>query len=212
MIVTKYTHACVRIDDGDRSVVIDPGFWSELDQALDGVGGVLISHEHADHVDIEAVRAAAKRDPGLRIWAPGSVAEELSDLGDQIVRARPGTEFEAGGFSVATYGGQHAIVHPSIPVIENIAYWVEGVYHPGDSFTVPTKPTDLLCVPLHAPWSTTGQVVDFTIAVGAARAFQIHECLLSDFGRTFCEQHVAEAAAPYGIEFAHLDPQQEVHL
>lgn len=212
MIVTKYTHACVRIDDGDRSVVIDPGFWSELDQALDGVNAVLVSHEHPDHVDVDAVRAAAQRNPGLRIWAPGEVAEALSGLGDQVVRATPGMEFDAGGFQVSTYGGQHAVVHPSIPVIENIAYWVDGVYHPGDSFAIPTKPVDLLCVPLHAPWSTTGEVVDFTISVRAAQAFQIHECLLSDFGRTFCEQHVAEAADPYGIKFRHVDPLEQVSL
>ncbi|WP_033294496.1 MBL fold metallo-hydrolase [Amycolatopsis jejuensis] len=212
MIVTKYTHACVRIDDGDRSVVIDPGIWSELGEALDSVRGVLVTHEHPDHVDVAGIKAAGLRNPDLRVWAPESVAAALSDLGDRATVVTAGETFEAGGFTVETFGGQHAVVHPSIPVIDNVGYFVEGVYHPGDSFAVPNRPVRVLAVPLHAPWSTTGAVVDFTVAVRAPVAFQIHECLLSDFGRDFCEQHVAEASAPFGVDFRHVDPGTAVEV
>jgi len=204
-VVTKFGHACVRIDDGDRAIVIDPGPWSEPERALDGVRAILITHEHFDHLDVDAVLTAANRDPELLIWAPRPVAEQLATLGDRIVPVHPGAEFEAGGFEVAAYGGQHEIIHPSIPVVDNVAYWVDGIYHPGDSFTVPTRPTSLLCVPLQAPWSTTGQVIDFTIAVRAPRAFQIHEYMLTDFGRDFCERRVSAAVEPYGIDFFHID-------
>ena len=211
-VVTKFGHACVRIDDGDRAIVIDPGPWSEPERALDGVRAILITHEHFDHLDVDAVLTAAHRDPELLIWAPRPVAEQLATLGDRIVPVQPGTEFEAGGFQVAAYGGQHEIIHPSIPVVDNIAYWVDGIYHPGDSFTVPTRPTSLLCVPLQAPWSTSGQVIDFTIAVRAPRAFQIHEYLLTDFGRDFCERRVSAAVEPYDIDFFHLDSLSSTEL
>ena len=49
MQLTKFTHACVRLDDGNRSLVIDPGVFSEVEAALDGVSTVLITHEHVDH-------------------------------------------------------------------------------------------------------------------------------------------------------------------
>jgi L-ascorbate metabolism protein UlaG (beta-lactamase superfamily) len=63
--LTKFSHSCVRFDDGDRSLVIDPGTLSETDVALDGAGGVLITHEHPDHFDVDAVRSAAAADPRM---------------------------------------------------------------------------------------------------------------------------------------------------
>lgn len=77
MDLTKFTHACVRLDDGNRRLVIDPGAFSELDQALDGVDAVLITHEHADHIDVDKLKAAAQKNSSLRVWAPQSVADEL---------------------------------------------------------------------------------------------------------------------------------------
>jgi len=74
MQLTKFTHACVRLDDGNRSLVLDPGVFSELESALDGAGGVLITHEHADHIDADRLRAAVRKDPRLRVWAPAGVA------------------------------------------------------------------------------------------------------------------------------------------
>ena len=41
MQLTKYTHSCVRIDDGDRALVIDPGMFSETAIALDDAHAVL---------------------------------------------------------------------------------------------------------------------------------------------------------------------------
>ena len=31
MQLTKFTHSCVRLDDGDRRLVIDPGVFSEVE-------------------------------------------------------------------------------------------------------------------------------------------------------------------------------------
>lgn len=213
MELTKFTHSCVRVDQGNRALVFDPGFFSELDAALDGVDTVLVTHEHPDHVDVEAVRAAARKNTSLRVFAPGSVAVALSDLGDQVVEARPGEKFDAGGFIVETFGGQHATIHSSIPTIANICYLVdEAVYHPGDSLVVPPKSVDVALVPIHAPWCTIADVMDFTVAMRAPRAYQIHEYLLSDFGRGFSEDHVAEHSHPFGIDFAHLDTLRTVSV
>src|SRR4051812_35413537 len=106
MELTKHRHSCVRIDDGDRSLVLDPGGFSDLGAALDGADAVLITHEHADHVDLDRVRAAAQADPRLRIWAPSSVAGQLAELGEQVVAVGTGESFEAAGFPVRTFGGQ----------------------------------------------------------------------------------------------------------
>jgi L-ascorbate metabolism protein UlaG (beta-lactamase superfamily) len=207
MQLTKFTHACVRFDDGDRALVIDPGGFSEVEQALDGVDAVLITHEHADHLDADRLRAAAKANPRLRIWAPSAVTESLADLGEQAVAVGAGESFDAGGFAVRTFGGQHAVIHPSIPVIANVGYLIENsVYHPGDSFTVPSAPVATLLVPLNAPWSKAAEVIDFVISVRAPKVHPVHDVLLTDVGRGIVEGHVSRIGAEHGSEYAYLAP------
>lgn len=205
MQLMKFTHACVRLDEGDRSLVLDPGVFSEVETALDGAGGVLITHEHPDHIDADRLRAAAGKNPRLRVWAPAGVAATLGDLADQVVAVAPGESFDAAGFAVRTFGGQHALIHSTIPVVANVAYLVEGaVYHPGDSLVVPPVPVRMLLAPIHAPWSKTAEVIDFVVSVRAPHVHQIHDGLLNEIGMSFVEGHLTRIGAEHGSEFSHL--------
>jgi len=195
MDLTKFGHSCVRLVDGDRTLVIDPGMFSDVRSALDGADAVLITHEHPDHVDVDAVRGF-----GGPKWAPSSIADRI---GAEAVGA--GQSFEAAGFAVETFGGQHAVIHSSIPYVANVGYLIDGrLYHPGDSFTVPQKPVETLLVPIHAPWSKIGEVIDFVIAVRAGQAHQIHDGLLNQTGLDMVEGHVTRIGGQYGTRFAHL--------
>jgi L-ascorbate metabolism protein UlaG (beta-lactamase superfamily) len=207
MQLTKYTHACVRLDDGDRTLVLDPGAFSEIDAALDGAQAVLITHEHFDHIDVEKVRAALERDSRLRLWAPASVAEGFADLGEQVVTTEPGQAFDAAGFAVRAFGGQHAVIHPSIPTIANVGYLIdETVYHPGDSFVVPPVPVGVLLAPLHAPWSKMSEVIDFVVSVRAPKVTGVHDSLLAPTGLGMVQSQVAGFGERYGSEFVALAP------
>jgi L-ascorbate metabolism protein UlaG (beta-lactamase superfamily) len=210
--LTKFTHSCVRLDDGGHTLVIDPGVFSELDAALDGAGGVLITHEHPDHVDVDRVRTAARADPRLRVWAPPNLAEAL-DLGDQVVAVTPGERFDAAGFGVEVFGGQHGLLHPTVPVVQNNCYLInETVYHPGDSVIVPTKPVRLLLLPVHAPWSSTADAMDFVVSVRPAKAIQIHDGLLNERGLSLVEAHVSRISGEHGVEYTHVNTASTVEL
>jgi L-ascorbate metabolism protein UlaG (beta-lactamase superfamily) len=213
MQLTKFTHACVRLDDGDRSLVIDPGSFSEVDEAVDGTSAILVTHEHADHIDPDKVRAALGRDSRLRLYAPNSVASTFADLGEQVVTVSPGDEFEAGGFTVQGFGGQHALIHPMVQTIANIGYLVDGsVYHPGDSFTVPTAPVSTLLLPSNAPWSKASEIIDFAIAVKAPRAHQIHDGLVNEMWGGFIAMLLGNIAGPHGVEYQPLKVKESVTL
>ncbi|RKQ36677.1 MBL fold metallo-hydrolase [Kocuria tytonis] len=217
MLLTKFTHSCVRFEKAGAVLVIDPGTFSEVEEALEGADTVLITHVHPDHCDVDRVGAALDAAPGVDVHAPAAVVEALADRVTDTGRLHAvtaDTEFTAGPFSVATYGGQHALIHPLIPTVDNVGYVIDGaVFHPGDSFTVPhglTVPTVL--VPLHAPWSKTSEVIDFVVATRATRAFPIHEALLSDTGLQLVEHMVTEFSARYGTEFRHLPARESVEL
>jgi L-ascorbate metabolism protein UlaG (beta-lactamase superfamily) len=214
MRLTKYTHSCIRLDDGGRALVIDPGTFSETRLAVDGVHAVLVTHEHADHLDAPALLAAAKADTSLQVWAPEAVAASLGELGDRLTVVGPGEFFEAGGFAVQTFGGLHALIHPLLGApVANVCYLVEGsVFHPGDSFTLPPVPVETLLIPIHAPWSKIGEVIDFTAAVRAPRAFQIHDAYLSEVGGALVDRLVATVGATYGTTYTRLAPTESVDL
>ncbi|UBU08804.1 MBL fold metallo-hydrolase [Nonomuraea gerenzanensis] len=77
MLLTKFGHACVRVEKDGRRLVIDPGGLTEP-QALDGADAVLVTHEHFDHFSEERLRRAAAANPGPRIWADSSSTTSCS--------------------------------------------------------------------------------------------------------------------------------------
>jgi len=98
MRITKYTHACVRLEDDGRVLVIDPGTWSEP-TALIGADAVLVTHEHSDHIDV--LRLA---ELGVPVYAPAGA--DIAGLG--VIPVSAGDAFTAAGFPVAAVGGRHA--------------------------------------------------------------------------------------------------------
>jgi L-ascorbate metabolism protein UlaG (beta-lactamase superfamily) len=218
MKLTKYTHACVRLEKNNRVLVLDPGNFSETAEALAGAEALLVTHEHPDHIDVPAVVAALKGNRDLAVFAPagvaGSLRKETSEAAARIHAVEPGSSFEAAGFEVRSFGGQHALIHPQIPVVANIGYLVDGnVYHPGDSFVIPDGTSvQTLLVPIHAPWSKSAEVVDFVIGVRASRAFQIHDGLLNGNGLKIVEGHVKRLGAKYGTEYQHLAAGESVEV
>jgi L-ascorbate metabolism protein UlaG (beta-lactamase superfamily) len=150
----------------------------------------------------------------LQVWAPASVASSLGELGDRVTAVGAGESFSAGGFDVRTFGALHALIHPLIaPPVANVGYLVEGaVYHPGDSFTVPPVPVETLLIPIHAPWSKVSEVIDFTAAVRAPRAFQIHDVYLSEVGGALVDRLVGTVGATYGTTYTRLSPTESVDL
>jgi L-ascorbate metabolism protein UlaG (beta-lactamase superfamily) len=207
MQLTKFGHSCVRIDEGDRSLVIDPGVFSDVAAALDGAQAVLITHEHRDHLDPDTLIAAAKADPRLQVWAPAPVAEALGALGDQVVAVGVGESFEAAGFAVRTFGGQHSLIHPLIPIVANVGYLVdEAVFHPGDSLVVPPVAVGTLLLPSMAPWARIADLIDFAIAVRAPSAYPIHDALVKDdlYGGIL-QGTLVPLLARYDVEFGTWD-------
>jgi len=217
--LTKYTHSCVRLDDSDRRLVIDPGSHSpagELSTALDGVSAVLLTHEHADHVSADALGRVAAAEPGLEIWAPAPVCvwlDENPQLRGRCTPVEAGESFSAGGFEVRSFGGQHALIHPTVAMVANVGYLVHGaVYHPGDSFIVPEVPVETLLLPVHAPWSKVAEVLDHVIAVRARSVHQIHDGLLNERGHAVIDGHVERITARYGGQYARLEAGESVQI
>jgi L-ascorbate metabolism protein UlaG (beta-lactamase superfamily) len=209
--ITKFTHSCLRVE-GAGVLVVDPGEFSER-SALAGADAVLITHEHFDHVSVDALGEARAGNPGLRIFAHADVLAKLGALAEGATAVEPGQEFEAAGYSVRAFGGRHAVIHPDIPRIANVAYLIgdetTNLYHPGDSFTVPEDTAvDTLFVPLNAPWMRLMEAIDFVRAVRPARAYALHDALLTEIGAKVSDGHLERLS---GTKYAHVAPGTTIH-
>lgn len=180
MLLTKLGHSCVRLEKGGVRLVIDPGLWSGPD-VLAGASAILVTHEHNDHLDADVVRAALTANPDLQLWANEMVAGQFAPFTGQVHEVRHGDTFSAAGFDVHVYGTDHAVVDRRIPVIRNTGFAVDGqVFHPGDSFTVPEDPVDVLLVPVSAPWLKFSEVADYIRMAAPERGYWIHDALVND--------------------------------
>jgi len=195
MRLTKYGHACVRVEDDSAVLVIDPGTLTEP-AALDGVDAVLITHEHADHLDVDALADALGKRPSVTVHTHPSVVSKLDALGGVVTAVQSGDSFTAAGFAVRAYGGWHAEIHPDIPRVANLGFLVnDSVYHPGDSFDVPAGVrVDTLFVPISGPWLKLAESVDFVRAVGPRRAYALHDGLLSAAGYAVTDANMSRLA------------------
>jgi L-ascorbate metabolism protein UlaG (beta-lactamase superfamily) len=182
MRMTKLGHSCVRLEKDGAQLVIDPGVWSGTD-ALAGADAVLISHEHADHIDTGVVRAALEQNGALRLWTVPSVAAEFTGFGDRVQAVGHGDSFTAAGFDVHVYGHEHASIHPDMPTVANVGFAIDGnVFHPGDAFTIPDEPVRTLLLPISGPWLKTSEMIDFARAIRPEINYGIHDELLNANG------------------------------
>ncbi|MBE1486978.1 MBL fold metallo-hydrolase [Plantactinospora soyae] len=204
MRLTKYGHACVRVEEDGAVLVIDPGTLTERG-ALDGVDAVLITHEHADHLDVDALADALGKRPSVTVYTHPDVASKLDALDGVVRTVQSGDSFEAAGFAVRAYGGWHAVIHPDLPRVVNLGFLVnDSVYHPGDSFDVPEgAQVDTLFVPISGPWLKVSESVDFVRAVNPRRAYALHDGLLAPAGLAVYDGSMTRLA---NCEYARLAP------
>ncbi len=212
MELTKQGHACVVVSDGDRRLVVDPGAFTDP-AALQGASAVLVTHEHADHLVPERLRAALEADPALEVWTNPSVAELFEGLGSRVHAVGDGDAITAAGFEVQVHGEWHAVIHPDLPRVRNVGFLVEGqVFHPGDAFTVPGTPVPTLLLPVHAPWSKVAEVIDYVRAVDADQAYAVHDAPLNDIGLGLVGGLLGERGPGTPTPFGRLAPGDSVEL
>lgn len=191
MRVTKFGHACVRIEYAGTVLVIDPGIFTGP-EALDGADAVLVTHEHADHYLPDHLEATSA--PVFTIDAVATqIGKDSPEVAERTTVLEPGQELDA-GLPIRSVGELHAVIHPDFPRFHNSGYVVtcgaQKLYHPGDALTPPGEPVDVLCVPVSAPWLKASEAIDFARLVGAPRNLAIHDRVYSEAGLGIIDGHM----------------------
>lgn len=206
MRLTKLEHAALVLEEAGRKLFIDPGSYTTAITEGTQAVAIVITHEHADHWTPEQLDRIIDMSPDVQIFAPAGVAAAAST--HQITVVKSGDLVDVGPFTLRFFGEKHAIIHPSIPVIDNVGVLVnDELYYGGDSFSIPDGvPVKVLAVPANAPWLKISEVMDYVTDVAPERSFPTHEMLLSRAGKELANVRIKWATEQTGGEFFALEP------
>ncbi len=206
MRITKLDHAALVLEEAGRRLVVDPGGLTNPVLGLEHVDAVVITHEHADHWTEEQLHRIVDVNRDAVVLGPAAVARAVEGVEVRVVA--PGEQVEVGAWTLRFFGGNHAVIHPTIPIVENVGVLVnERLYYPGDSFFVPIGvEVDTLAAPAGAPWLKLSEAMDFVGQVAPRRAFGTHDGVLSAAGRGIANDRLKAVTEAKGGEWFALAP------
>jgi L-ascorbate metabolism protein UlaG (beta-lactamase superfamily) len=201
MKITKYEHSFMVLEQNDEQLVIDPGTYSPNLPELQNVVGIIVTHEHADHLSATNLTTILQANPAAPLYAPQDVLDQLTDVGGNKVTSRAGETVALGSFKVEFVGGDHAIIYKTSPC-ENTGLLINDVFYtPGDSLSKPKGQVKVLAVPAHAPWMKTSETMDYITELGPEVVFPVHNMLLSDIGEMVTYRWLKQAADEAGADW-----------
>jgi L-ascorbate metabolism protein UlaG (beta-lactamase superfamily) len=187
MKVTKYEHACFTVEENGQLLVVDPGNFTKTLDIPNTVVGVVITHDHADHLDPNVLTEIYNKNPDAVLVTLPAVADKTPNYTSKKVNA--GDTVTVGPFKLEFFGGKHAPIHDSMNTGDNLGVLInDAIYYPGDSFALPNKPVKLLGLPVGGPWLKLGEVIDFVHAVDAEKIFPTHDFHNSEAGQAMIAQ------------------------
>ena len=195
MEFTHFGHSCLLAEFGVARLLFDPGTFSHGFEGITGLSAILITHQHPDHADQNRLPALVEANPGAALYADPQTAAQLGGTWRAV---HVGAEFSVGELSIRGAGCRHAVIHPEIPVIDNISFLIGDadhpvrLMHPGDALFVPDEPVEVLAAPAAAPWMKISEAVDYLRAVAPRHAVPIHQGIIAPDARGIFYGRLAE--------------------
>ncbi len=211
MHITKFGHSCLFIEEQGCHILLDPGVYSVLPETLPSIDVLLITHEHQDHLDLTSIKRIVTENPQIRIYSNETVVEVLKKETIEARALQHGETVTEKNIPIEAFGQQHALIHSSIPLIQNRGFLIaDRLFYPGDALVLPNRPIELLAWPSFAPWMRIHEALDYAVAVKPKTCFPVHDGMLKN--PAFLHPLIGKILSENDIEFKPLVPAERTEM
>lgn len=207
MTITKFLHSCILLEENGYRLLIDPGRYSFIEGQLrptdiPSPDVILITHEHGDHFDADALQTIAAPKRAEVIVPTGFGAALPPDV--TVTRVDDSEELKRGPFVIQPLDAPHESLPQAVPA--NVAYLInDRVLHPGDSLRVKVERVEVLMLPVTAPWMRSIDGLEFAKRLQPKVAIPVHDASVKDFSlKTLYERNFGPNLVKLGIDFRPL--------
>ncbi len=179
MKIKKLGHCCLYIQTEKFNILTDPGNFSTSQNDIVGIDFILITHEHADHLHTDSLKAVLKNNPKAFVITNTSVANILEKENVNYRVVENGQTYSVGGFNLESYDGKHAEIFEEMALVQNTGYFIaDRLFYPGDSFINPNRQIDILALPVAGPWCKIADSIKYALELKPKNAFPVHDGML----------------------------------
>jgi L-ascorbate metabolism protein UlaG (beta-lactamase superfamily) len=201
MKITKYLHSCLLVEEQGKTILFDPGVFTYTEKALSAekltnLDYILITHEHEDHMSLPFIHELVSKFPEVKIITNPSIVSLLeketiksSSTGDDIV-----------SLEILT----HEKLWDKEPPQNAVISIFNKLTHAGDSLHF-SKSSDILALPLTAPWGSTTEAVTKALAMGPKVIIPIHDFMWKDAIRIGMYERLQGFFKEKGIDFKSME-------
>ena len=204
MKITKFGHCCLLIEEGSARILTDPGTYSAGQNDLVNLDVILITHEHADHIDLSSLKVLISKNPQAVIMTNMGCGTLLKKENIEHKLLEHGQSVEVKGVLIEGFGEKHAITQITLAPVNNTGYFIANrFFYPGDALYNPGKRVEALALPVAGPWLKLSEAIDYAKEIHPKVCFPVHEGILKSPGSVHAIP--PNILGPLGIEFKILE-------
>lgn len=210
MQITKIGHCCLVIEVKGVRVMTDPGAFSFGVEDADAVDAIVITHEHADHLHVDFVERVLRRSPHAIVLSNSSVAAILAEKGIGATVLEGEAAHEVKGITIQAFDAKHEEIFEDIGQVQNTGYLIDAFYYPGDAFSNPGKPIDVLALPVVGPWCRMKDALAYAISLKPQSVVPVHDGIMREEAVGIVHNAPGLVLPKHGIAFRPLKAGQSI--
>ncbi len=180
MKITKLGHCCLVVEVKGVRIMTDPGSYSTLQNEEKNIDIILFTHEHPDHYHAESLKKVLANNPGAKIVTNTAVGKLLDKEGITYTILEHGQRETISDILFEGFGERHEEVYKEFGQVENTGYFIaDTFFYPGDAFTNPGKPVDILALPIAGPWMKIKSAIEYALALKPRACFPVHDGMIA---------------------------------
>jgi L-ascorbate metabolism protein UlaG (beta-lactamase superfamily) len=204
MKITKLGHCCLLIEEAGKTILTDPGSFTDTQNSITGIDLVVISHEHGDHLHVDSLKQVIAHNPDAIIVTNSGVGKIL-DAEGIVYQVLEGTsKATIHDILIEAFDGKHEEIFEEIGQVQNTGYMFAGrLFYPGDSFKNPERLIEILALPVAGPWCRLPDAIRYALTLKPQKAFPVHDAVLKHSGMAHTIPQ--KVLTTHGIEFVPMD-------